>query len=255
MNSTSQPAVLRSRLPESIRFARIPQLAQVAINVLLSKKAASLILYYMSESDGFAPAAHLVYTYTGLKQPNMITARKELIEKGFIAFDKTRNEITICWEHILEVGRVALMLAEREDVNVKEVLRGGVFHPERPRKMKELIEGYRDSDAREDVVSQVSEAYQKANGEKLERLNEVEFQRWLATGCPYPTQLPVDPGYREPVEVSMGLKAEPSPDNAMLETVPNDVEAWDDDGGFLIEGLTREEYESWKDAEFGRING
>ena len=80
-NVVSSPAVIRSRIPHKARTAKVPVIAQAAINAMLSKQAGALMNYYMTETDGFAPAAQTVYMYTGLKKPKMIAARKELANR------------------------------------------------------------------------------------------------------------------------------------------------------------------------------
>ena len=246
--SAMSPAKIRSRFPHNVRFAKIPAVAQVAINIMLTKNASSLILYYMSEADGFSPSAHEIYLYTGLAQPNMIRARKELIERGFIDFDKKANTITILWDNILQVGRVALMLAENPECNVKETLKGGTFKFEQPKEKRigQLMREWEDDDANPGVHTAPCKQYVDAGGRRVEDLTENEYLNWLATGNPFEQREPdaltditiIDTPYHritdEPVEY--------------LETVPNDIPPYEKHGEFFIEGLTEEEYREWEKA-------
>lgn len=243
--AVARPATLRSKVPSDVRVAHIPVIAQAAINAVLTKSAAALMNYYMSETDGFAPAAHMIYTYTGLKQPNMVTYRKELIEKKFIIFDKSSNEIIINWPYIIELGKVAVMLANCEGCNVKETIQGGTIDPIPHRQMRELMDEYWDDDANPDVPDHTHPDYIKAGGKKIEKLLEYEYQRWLKTGCPEFTDLPVDPNYVEPHELPKVKGAvEPKPVE-WLDVPHEQVEEYEKDGEFFITGLTKEEYESW----------
>lgn len=242
--NVARPATLRSKVPADTRLAHIPAIAQAAINAMLTKSAAALMNYYMSETDGFAPAAHTIYMYTGLKQPHMITYRKELIDKGFITFNKSRNEIIINWPHIIELGKVALMLADNEDCNVKETMHGGKADPISRRKIGELMKEYWDEDARDDVSDYTHPDYIKANGKKIERMTELEYQRWLMTGCSELTDLPVDPDYVEPHDLPEVESVQPEPVEYL--NVPHDqIEDYPMEGEFFIQGLTKEEYDSW----------
>lgn len=247
MNNTSAmtPAKIRSRFPKNVRFAKVPAAAMAAVNYALNKSAASLILYYMSEADGFAPSAHEIYLYTGLEKPHMIRARKELIERGFIDFDKQANTITILWDNILEIGRVALMLAENPECNVKETLKGGTFTFEqaKPKKLGQLMKEWQDDDVKPEVVTVSSEQYINAGGDRVEDLTEDEYLNWLATGNPF-VQRDEDPilSICEPYRRSNDTVIE------YLETTPNDIPPYEKHGEFFIEGLTEEEYWAWEKA-------
>lgn len=246
--SAMSPAKIRSRFPHNVRFAKIPATAMAAVNYALNKSAATLILYYMSEADGFAPSAHEIYLYTGLAQPNMIRARKELIERGFIDFDKKANTITILWDNILQVGRVALMLAENPECNVRETLKNGsfMFEQEKPKTIGQMMQEWRDDDANPGVHTAPCKQYVDAGGRRVEDLTENEYLNWLATGNPFEQREPdalkditvIDTPYHritdEPIEY--------------LETVPNDIPPYEKHGEFFIEGLTEEEYRDWEKA-------
>lgn len=246
-SSTMRPATIRSKFPTSVRYARVPVLAQAAINSMLTKRGSTLMHYYMSEQDGFAPSAKEVYLYTGLAQPKMIAARKELHSKGFINYDREANTITILWPHIIEMGKVAIMLAENKDCPVKETMQGGAFnfHDKKP-KMRDLMREYWDEDANPETPDITCDDYIKANGKYIEGLTEEEYQRWLATGWPFPTDRPISEDYVEPhelPEVGEGLISEE--DLEWLDVPPNNIEDYPKEGEFFIEGLTKEEYDSW----------
>ena len=121
------PATIISDYPFEGRFGRIPVVAQAAINMMLSKRASSLLIYYMSEQSGFAPSAKEIYLHTGLEQPNMSVARKELVERKFIDYNQKQNTITILWDNIMTAGKVAMMLADNPKCNVFDTLKGGHF--------------------------------------------------------------------------------------------------------------------------------
>ena len=244
------PAAIRSKFPTSVRYARVPNLAQVAINAMLTKRGATLMYYYMGEADGFAPSAHEVYLYTGLAQSHMITARKELIEKGFISFDREKNTITILWKNIIQMGKVALMLAENPDCSVKDTVQGGTFfHPENKITMGKLMK-QRDPDARPYTPTTVHEDYIKAGGRALEKLTEDEFRLWLQTGCPYSSPLPIDENYVEEHDgISNTYPVVEKEPSKWFDLPEEDMsEVYEIEGDFLIQGFTKEEYESWHEA-------
>ena len=230
-NVVSSPAVIRSRIPRKARTAKVPVIAQAAINAMLSKQAGALMNYYMTETDGFAPAAQTVYMYTGLKKPKMIAARKELAEKRFIDFKKDSNEIVILWDRILECGEVAVRLADCPGCNVKETMQGGEFYPQQAPTMRELMNEVHGDDP-EKRKREPHAAYVKAGLDKLERLTEEEFQRWLRTGCAYPSDLPDDPNYVPPVEDSIDW----DPDDVMGTKTPS---GW-------IEGEPNDQPDGWR---------
>ena len=125
---TNQAPRLHNIQPKDVAYGRIPRIALAAVNGMLSTQAKNLMIYYIVEDNGFSPAAKTVYGYTGLKQPKMSVARKELVEKKFIDFDREKNMITILWDNIMTMGKVALMLAEHEDCDVRATLKGGAFN-------------------------------------------------------------------------------------------------------------------------------
>lgn len=184
-NVVSVPATLLNTVPEELRYGKVPMLAQAAANAVLGKEAASLFFYYISEPNGFAPSAREIYIHTFIAQPNMIRARNELMDKGFILFDKVRNVIRVRWNEIVEMGRVAMMLAEA-GANPREQMKKGVMHPGVDTSCMTRIVGSArkedswtdadeagDFDAREDMIS------------KIERMTVAEYERWLKTGIPY----------------------------------------------------------------------
>ena len=124
-----RPPVIVSKMPEYMPegYGRIPLAAQTAINALCTKREAALMIYYMSLPDGFRPSAKNIADHTFISQGNMSEARKSLQEKGFIRWDIVNNSITIDWEQILKLGRVAAILATDGRCNVREVMSGGQF--------------------------------------------------------------------------------------------------------------------------------
>ena len=248
--SKMSPAVVRSKFPTSVRYARTPNLAQAAINAMLTKRGAALMYFYMGETDGFAPSAHEVYLYTGIDQGNMSRARKELADKGFIEYDREKNTITILWDNIIQMGKVALMLAENPDCSIKDTMQGGTFfHPEKKPTMGTLMK-QRDPDAKPIHPAPTHEDYVKAGLKSLEKLTEDEFRLWLQTGCPYSSTLPIDENYVEnPMGDTVAYPPEDKEPLKWLDLPEKDMsEVYDIEGDFLIQGFTKEEYEAWHAA-------
>lgn len=240
-----RPPKLCSQIPSGVRMANTPAIAQAAINAVLSKQGATLMNYYMSESDGFAPAANTIHAYTGITKNHLSSVRKELIEKGFITFDRSANEITINWGYIIELGKVALMLADCDGCNVKATLRDGTVEPISNRTIGELMKEYHDDDALDGVPKFTHPDYTMRGGKQLEKLTEREFQRWLKTGCTEHTDLPAHPGYVEPERCGSSSNSSRREPVKYLDVQPDRIDDYRKDGEFFISGLTKDEYDSW----------
>ena len=178
---------------------------------------------------------------TGIQKYLLATILSDLITTVFVAvaaklwrfidFKKDSNEIVILWDRILECGEVAVRLADCPGCNVKETMQGGEFHPQQAPTMRELMNEARGDDP-EKRKREPHEDYVKAGLDKLERLTEEEFQRWLRTGCAYPSDLPDDLNYVPPVEDPIDW----DPDDVMGTKTPS---CW-------IEGKPNDHPDGWK---------
>lgn len=121
------PPTVVSDLPDGHQFGRIPTKAQAVINALLTKREAALLIYYMSLPKGFAPSAREVRLHTNISQGDLVRTRHSLHEQGFIVYDKDRNTITICWDYILELGRITMMLLD-DGYSIRETIKNGKYY-------------------------------------------------------------------------------------------------------------------------------
>ncbi|MBQ2834709.1 MAG: hypothetical protein IJO02_07875 [Clostridia bacterium] len=118
-------------LPPRIHYHARPEhyremIVAAADNVRLSSRATTLLLFYASQSYGFAPALKLIERETGIRSDNVSLVRLDLIKHNLITYDRIQHTIFIHFDHIQAFSMIAhtsgKRLTKAESKNVEYFL-------------------------------------------------------------------------------------------------------------------------------------
>ena len=115
----------------------IPETVLFPINLFCTKIQGNLLIYYMMQTTGYAPASKEIEEVTGIGKEHMARARKELDRLNFIDYrvnverteadgrKKIVSEIEINWPLLIRLGRLGRQLASANCPNWKKTLYDG----------------------------------------------------------------------------------------------------------------------------------